>query len=91
MRRYTLYIVTLKLIEVECYAGSRADQTPRRVHIEGRSHMIRRLLGESIEESLDKRTRAHRYRLLTDEGLVLEIIRADGGKWFLKSITRDNQ
>jgi hypothetical protein len=88
LRRYTLSIVTIRRIQVECYAGSRADESPRRVSIEGRSHTIRQLLSESIEESFGERERTHRYRVLTDQGFVLEIIRTAGGEWFLQSIKR---
>jgi hypothetical protein len=75
----------LKKIKVECYAGSRADERPRRVIIEDRTHVVARLLYHSIEESLNNRAQAHRYKVLTDEGLTLEIIRTNDGEWFLQS------
>ena len=38
-------------VQVECYAGSRADERPRRVRIEGRQYRVARLLSSSIEQS----------------------------------------
>jgi hypothetical protein len=70
-------------IRVECYAGSRADESPRSVTIDGRKHLVARLLGESVEESVVTKTRTHRYRVLTSDGMLLEILRDSGGEWFL--------
>jgi hypothetical protein len=81
----------LKSIKVESYAGSRADQRPRRVIIEDREHVIVRLLYHSIEESLKSNVQTHRYRVLTAEGLTLEVIRANDGEWFLQSIKQPNE
>lgn len=75
----------LKRILVESYAGNRADERPCRVIIEGRKHVITRLLYHSIEESLKDRAQTHRYKVLIDEGLTLEIIRTSDGNWFLQS------
>jgi hypothetical protein len=76
--------MTLRLIGVECYAGGRADERPRRLTIDGRQHTVARLLKESVEESRDDRQQTRRYKVLTDEGLVLEIVRCDGD-WYLDS------
>ena len=75
--------MTSEQIEVESYSGSRADERPRSVIIGGRSHAVARLLSESIEESADKRARTHRYRILTDDGLVVELVRTADHRWFL--------
>jgi hypothetical protein len=74
-----------RAIRVGCYAGGRADETPRRISFDGREHAVARLLAESIEESLGSNQQARRYKVLTDEGLVLEIIRSSDGTWGLAS------
>ena len=70
-------------VEVGCYSGGRADERPRSVIRRGRRHLVARLLSESIEESVDKRDRSHRYRILTDDGLVLELVHLADGRWLL--------
>jgi hypothetical protein len=70
-------------VEVECYNGGRADERPRSVIIGGRRHAVVRLLSESIEESAEKRDRTHRYNILTDDGLVVELVRTADRRWFL--------
>ena len=71
-------------IIVQCYAGARGDEHPRRVIINGREHLVTRLIEESVEESVDTRVRTHRYKVLTDAGTVLEVLHADDG-WYLES------
>jgi len=71
-------------VQVDCYAGSRADERPRRVRIRGREHIVARLLSASVEESLASKSRAHRYRVLTEEGLMLDLVRASDGNWYLE-------
>lgn len=77
--------MALQSITVECYAGARADERPIRVTIGGRQHLVARLLGESVEESLVTKEQTRRYRVLTNEGLVLEILRDGDGAWYLES------
>ena len=69
--------------EVECYAGGRADERPRRVRAGGREHVIARLLGSSVEESIDSNGLIHRYRVVTVEGLVLDLVRTSSAEWYL--------
>lgn len=76
--------MTLRPIKVECYAGSRADETPRVISVDGREHVVARLLAESVEESLESNQQTRRYKVLTDEGIVLEIVRS-GDSWRLES------
>lgn len=71
-------------IIVQCYAGARGDEHPRRIIINGREHLVTRLIGESVEESIGTRVRTHHYKVLTDTGAVLEILRTDDD-WFLES------
>jgi hypothetical protein len=72
-------------INIECYAGGRADETPRRISFGGREHVVARLLAESIEESLTSNQQTRRYKVLTNEGLVLEVVRSSDGAWRLVS------
>ena len=76
--------MTLRPIIVECYAGSRADETPRRISVDGRAHVVARLLAESVERPLGL-DQQRRYKVLTDEGLVLEVVRSSDGAWRLVS------
>ena len=72
-------------VQVDCYAGSRADERPRRVREGDREHIVARLLGSSVEESLASKEQVRRYRVLTDEGLTLDLTRASDGNWYLES------
>ena len=69
-------------ITVQCYAGSRADECPRRITIQGREHFLTRLVSESVEESAEARERIHRYKVVTDAGIIFEILRKNDG-WYL--------
>jgi hypothetical protein len=73
----------LRTIRVECYAGGRADETPRRISFDGRQHVVARLLAESIEESPASNQQTRRYKVQTDKGLVLEVVRMSDGTWGL--------
>jgi len=73
----------LRAITVECYAGSRADERPRRVIIDGREHLVARLLEETLDESSDSKTQRRRFKVLTDEGIVLDVIRSGDGSWYM--------
>lgn len=80
----------MRTIRVECYSGSRADESPRRIIIEGRRHEVSRVLDSSVEESGQSRERTHRYRVLTGDGLLIEIRRTESGEWFLESAPSRN-
>jgi hypothetical protein len=75
-------------IEVECYAGSRADERPRRVFVEGHEHRVVRLISSSIEQPLATATLLHRFRVITEEGLHLDLIRTADGNWFIEGKPR---
>ena len=77
--------MSLRSVRVECYAGRRADESPRRIYFEGRAHLVARVLAESIEEPLASRQQVRRYKMLTEEGLVLEVVRESDGSWYLVS------
>jgi hypothetical protein len=46
---------------------------------------VKRLLAESVEQPLASRQQVRRYKLLTDEGLVLEVAHSSDGSWYLVS------
>lgn len=77
--------MALNRISVECYAGVRADERPRRITISGREHLVARLLGESVEETVSGREQTRRFKVLTGEGLILEILHASDGVWYIES------
>lgn len=81
--------MTLRRVTVECYAGSRADERPRKIQIRGREHVVATLLCESVEESLATKERTRHYKILTDDGLILSVVRKDDGAWFLDSERSD--
>ena len=85
MRGSTLTEMTLRTVRVECYVGGRAEQTPRRIGLDGHEHVVARLLEESVEESLASNQQSRRYKVLTEEGLVLEVVRSSDGAWRLVS------
>jgi hypothetical protein len=72
-------------IQVESYAGGRADERPRKITIDGYTHIVARLLAGSIEKGLESPDEVRRYELLTTGGSVLEVVRRPDGRWFLKS------
>src|SRR5262249_37643655 len=79
--------MTNRRVQVECYAGRRADDRPSKVILNGREHLVARLLSEGIEEAAATRKRVRRFKVLTDCGLELELLRHDGA-WFLASKLR---
>lgn len=79
----SLLRMDLRSITVECYAGSRADERPRRVIIDGREHVVARLLEETLDESSDSKARRRRFKLLTEEGITLDVIRSGDGAWYV--------
>ena len=50
-----------------------------------RQHGVARLLSESVEQLLGDREQTRSYKVLTDDGLVLEILRKRDGTWYLRS------
>lgn len=72
-------------IKVECYSGGRADERPRRITIDGHEHIVARLLAESIEESPSSNLQTRRYKLVTEEGELLEVAVSSDGIWHLIS------
>ena len=57
--------------------------------IDGREHVVARLLSESVEQSPDGQEHTRHYKVLTESGLALEVLRSSDGKWYLESGSRD--
>lgn len=74
----------LRQVQVEFYAGGRADEHPRRVRVDDREHVVSRLLSSSIEQAFDSKESTHRFRVLTEEGLVFDLVRTGDGEWLLQ-------
>ena len=74
-----------RIVKVECYSGGRAEERPRRITIDGREHIVARLLAESIEESPSSKLQTRHYKLLTEGGEVLEVALSSDGIWHLIS------
>jgi hypothetical protein len=72
-------------IQVGCYAGGRADESPRQVTIDGQPHTVARLFSESLEEEPSSRLWRRRFTLLTTDGLTLVVVQAADGKWYLEN------
>jgi len=75
----------MRRISVECYAGQRGDERPRRVTINGQKHVVARLLSEAVEQSLGSKEDTRHYKILTEDGLVLDVVRTNDGEWYLES------
>ena len=73
-----------RTVEVECYAGSRADERPRRVRAGNRDYRVARLLSTSVAESVTTRQQVRSYRVLTEDGWILDLARAGDGRWTLE-------
>ena len=73
-------------IQVECYAGGRADEKPRRIRISGREHVVERLLSSSLELTPPASRPFRRFRVLTEDGLELDLLCDPDGEWFLDGV-----
>jgi hypothetical protein len=71
-------------VQVECYAGGRADERPRRVLIADRWHRVARLLASSHEQALTTAASRRRFLVVTEDGLKLDLVCTASGDWFLE-------
>ena len=71
-------------IEVRCYEGSRANETPRVLVIDGAEVAIRTIIDRWIEEGLDRQDRKRCFKIIGDDSLLYTIHcdYASGG-WYL--------
>jgi hypothetical protein len=58
------------------------------VIIDGREHLVARLLEETLDESSDSKAQRRRFKVLTDEGIVLDVIRSGDGSWYMSTESR---
>jgi hypothetical protein len=65
-------------VRIRFYAGGRADEVPRAVETAGEERPVE-VLGSFVEDSGGRRRR--RFRLEDDEGTLLEVSAAEGGRW----------
>ena len=73
-------------IQVDCYSGSRADERPRRIVIDGSEFIVTRLIAESIEEVVESKERVKRFTVLTERGQTIELTCTESGDWQLVSM-----
>ena len=73
-----------RAVQVECYAGGRADERPRRVRAGTREYWVAQLLSTSVEESFDTKAQVRAYRVLTEDGWILDLTCASDGQWTLE-------
>jgi hypothetical protein len=71
-------------VKVECYAGSRANQQPRRVTINGVELFITLVIESSVEESASSRERIYRFKVMTEDGRILKLFKSIEGDWYLE-------
>jgi len=69
---------------VECYAGSKAFERPRRVLIDGLAHEVVETTASSVEEDVASRVRCHRFEVQIDDGRKLVLIRRSD-QWFAET------
>ncbi|HKF58275.1 MAG TPA: hypothetical protein VKJ45_22725 [Blastocatellia bacterium] len=69
---------------VECYAGSKAFERPRRVLIDGLAHDVVETIASWVEEDAASRVRCHRFEVRIDDGRKLLLIRRSD-QWFLET------
>ena len=73
-------------IQVECYAGGRADERPRRIVIDGSEFIVTRLIAESNEEAIESKKRIKRFTVLTERGQTIDLRCTESGDWQLVSM-----
>ncbi|HXF41998.1 MAG TPA: hypothetical protein VN687_19935 [Blastocatellia bacterium] len=56
--------------------------------IDGREHVVARLLEETLDESSDSKAQRRRFKLVTEEGIVLEVICSGDGAWYMSPDSR---
>ncbi len=80
----------LTVIQVECYAGAKADETPRRFTLEGRAVEVKEVLDRWYQvESTPEWPRADYFKVGGDDGreyLLKHDLESD--EWFLCQKTR---
>ena len=73
-------------INVQFYAGSRGDESPRRVMIGETAHDVLRVLDRAMVQDSQSRTELRRFRVLLDDGRVIDLSRAPTGEWYAEEV-----
>jgi hypothetical protein len=76
--------MTLIPVSVECYAGSKAFERPRRILVGGSIIELIRTAAFSVEEDAASRHRRYRFEVLTEDGRKIILIR-DCDQWFIET------
>jgi len=71
-------------VSVECYAGSKAFERPRRFLLDGLTQRIIMATDCSVEEDAISRVRRHRFEVLIEDGRRFVLIR-HGDQWFIET------
>ncbi len=76
--------VKLKSIQVNTYAGYRADERPVKISYKGREHKITDIISRTNEEVLGEGM-VRRFAVKTDEGLSFKLRHSENqDQWFLE-------
>jgi hypothetical protein len=71
-------------VVVECYAGSKAFERPRRILLGELVHEITETIASSVHEDAASRQRCHRFEVLIADGRRLSLMRL-GDQWFMET------
>jgi hypothetical protein len=77
-----------RAVQVECYAGGRADERPRRVCVGKREYRVAQLLSTWVEEAFATKAQVRGYRVLTEDQWILNLTCTSDGHWTLESKRR---
>jgi hypothetical protein len=75
--------VTDRTITVKFYSGSKAEERPRIVVIDGREYRVKRLISEQLERVLNSNAEIRRYRVLTECGRIFDIAKYPDARWVI--------
>ena len=88
--RYTDVVISRVPINVECYAGGRAAETPRAVHLAGERFAVADIVDRWYEGGVDPTVpRAEYFKVRTDQDAVFVIrYEPESHAWYLVSELR---
>jgi hypothetical protein len=75
-------------VKVECYSGSRADESPRRLTMGGASREIVRILDRAAVHDAVYGAESRHYRVLLDNGDVVDLSQSVTGDWDAEVVSR---
>jgi hypothetical protein len=77
--------VILKPVKVECYAGSKADERPEAIIIDGERREVTRLLAERLERYPGPGGREFRWFKVLLDRETMDLVQDDSGNWFCRT------